>query len=157
MRKIIASKRDLERLGLFYSSEEKKLYKWVTERTFSSDGEIVTKKVQRAVNQTLTKKGYIAFVQRIKGQTFYFLQHNLEWFYSHPTREIPDGFVVCHIDKNKLNNEPSNLQLISFSENLKRYPGKKVDCRTWLGTPEVVRRREATKAARRLQQANKDE
>jgi len=155
-KRIITSKKALEALGLIYVPEEKKLYKWVSEKAYDTEGNLHLKKVQRAVNQTITKNGYIAYVSNIRGQTIYFLQHNLEWFYSHPTKEIPDGFVVCHIDKDKLNNDPSNLQLVSFSESLKRNPGRKTECSKWLSSPDVIRKREATKALRRLQKANEE-
>lgn len=156
MKRIIKSKLDLESLGLIYVPEEKKLYKWVTEKFFDNDGELHIKKVQRAVNQTITKNGYIAFVQRIRGQTIFFLQHNLEWMYAHPTREIPSGCVICHIDKNKLNNDPSNLQAVSFGENFKQNRPVQKECSKWLSSPEAVKKREATKALRRLQKANKE-
>lgn len=37
--------------------------------------------------------------------------------------KIPQGFVVIHIDGNKDNDDPRNLQAISRSENLKRNRG----------------------------------
>ncbi len=45
--------------------------------------------------------------------------HRLEWMKYHG--EIPDGFVVHHVDENKLNWDISNLELISRSDHLKRH------------------------------------
>ena len=45
--------------------------------------------------------------------------HRLEWMKHHGA--IPDGFVVHHIDENKLNWDIQNLELISRSEHLKRH------------------------------------
>ena len=32
--------------------------------------------------------------------------------------DIPDGYVVDHIDNNSLNNDPTNLQILTIEENL---------------------------------------
>ena len=37
--------------------------------------------------------------------------------------DIPDGLEVDHIDNNTLNNDPSNLQLLTHKQNLQKRPG----------------------------------
>ena len=52
---------------------------------------------------------------------------NRKWFrvhrlvYHHFKGCIPDTLIVDHIDDNKQNNNISNLQLLTISENLKKY------------------------------------
>lgn len=156
MNRVFKSKKELEELGLRYVPEEKRLYKWLSERYYNEDGKLVTRKIWRSINQFITINGYIAYVTSVKGKgRFIFLQHNLEWIYAHPDKEIPEGYVIHHIDENKLNNDPSNLQAISFSENLKRSPGRKKECQNWLNNPEVIAKREGTKAMKRALKKSK--
>lgn len=50
--------------------------------------------------------------------------------YEHCNGPIKKGFVIDHIDNNKLNNSINNLQMITQSDNLKKDGHKKGDRRT---------------------------
>lgn len=58
----------------------------------------------------ITQNGYIA-INSGKNRTFI---HRLVW--EKYNGEIPDGYQIHHIDGNKLNNDISNLQLLSAEE-----------------------------------------
>lgn len=60
------------------------------------------------------KDGYLKVVICNKG-TYNYIYHRLVWEWVHGI--IPDGMTVDHIDGDKLNNHPSNLQLLSAEDN----------------------------------------
>lgn len=76
-----------------------------------SDGRIYSKISERFLNPTQTDTGYLMLgsglgsVHRLVVESF--------------LGEIPKGLVVNHIDGNKLNNRLSNLEVVTYSENMK--------------------------------------
>jgi len=42
-------------------------------------------------------------------------EHHLVYCLEHGLTEIPEGYVVHHKDGDKLNNHPSNLDMMTFS------------------------------------------
>lgn len=76
-----------------------------------SDGKVWSKISKKFLKQTLTNSGYyilgskLGFVHRLIVKTF--------------IGKIPNGFEVNHKDGNKLNNDISNLEIVSKSENIR--------------------------------------
>lgn len=61
------------------------------------------------------KDGYLKFATTANGMTENRIFHRL--MYESFVGPIPVGMTVDHIDGDKLNNHPSNLQVMSFEEN----------------------------------------
>ena len=59
----------------------------------------------------LTTSGY--YVLRVNNQEV--LEHHLNWCIANHLSWIPKGFMVHHIDCNKLNNDSNNLVLLDLS------------------------------------------
>lgn len=72
-----------------------------------------------------TDKTYemVSFYDREKKCGFSYPYHRFLWIWTYG--DCPDGYDVDHIDHNSLNNDISNLQVISRKENLLRRKGKK--------------------------------
>jgi len=58
--------------------------------------------------------GYFQVHLRKDGNHLSAQSHRVVWTYFH--EKIPDGVTINHIDGNKLNNHPSNLELATYSE-----------------------------------------
>jgi hypothetical protein len=69
------------------------------------------------INGSIQNRGYRYFQTNRKGKRKNYLFHHLvaEQFIG----LRPDGLVIDHIDRNKLNNNVSNLRYISFAENIR--------------------------------------
>lgn len=67
---------------------------------------------------TETGTGYIKFHWSYKGVYYCALAHRINWLFN--VGEIPDGYDVDHIDNNQLNNDITNLQLLTHKENLRK-------------------------------------
>jgi len=67
---------------------------------------------------TISVHGYEMVSLRLNNRSCPHLTHRLVW--EHSNGHIPAGFVVDHIDNNKLNNKITNLQLLSMAENSKK-------------------------------------
>jgi hypothetical protein len=50
--------------------------------------------------------------------------HQVIYMYYHKLTEFPKGYVIHHIDENRLNNDISNLQLLTRSEHQKLHNNK---------------------------------
>lgn len=62
---------------------------------------------------------YEVFITHTSGQRVYPRVHQLVWeSFNGP---VPQGFVIDHCDGNKYNNHLSNLQLLTPSENTRKY------------------------------------
>jgi len=83
----------------------------------SRDGRVYSSK--RGGEKELTpsnhKKGYLKISLRKNGKRIYELIHRL--VYQTFVGEIPKEKVIDHIDRDKRNNNLSNLRLVSYSEN----------------------------------------
>lgn len=62
--------------------------------------------------------GYAQTTIVVTGRKLSLKQHRLVWLYWNG--EIPAGMTIDHIDGNKLNNDPSNLQLLTRGENARK-------------------------------------
>ncbi len=92
----------------------------------------------------MSSKGYKQLFTYVNGKFHKsFLVHRLVW--EAHNGEVPEGFVIDHINRNKLDNRLENLRIITFTQNLwnqdvKGYcwfaPAKK-----WMGTITANRNR----------------
>lgn len=64
--------------------------------------------------------GYYKVRPSVNGVAKDYLIHNLVYCIFNDIQTIPDGYVVNHIDGNKLNNNVNNLELITLSENAQK-------------------------------------
>ena len=92
----------------------------------SKDGEILNVKTGRILKKILTVNGYLTFKifdkKLIKTKTYYI--HRFEW--ECVKGDIPEGFVIDHIDSVKTNNKIENLQLLTVSENIRKVNSKPI-------------------------------
>jgi DNA-binding XRE family transcriptional regulator len=65
----------------------------------------------------LLQNGYYETRVMINKKRYQTVSHRLvyRWFYG----DIPDGLVINHIDGNKGNNSPENLEVCTYTENMK--------------------------------------
>ena len=79
------------------------------------------KKIPHSVCQIGDKTGYLATgYRRIKIQGKIYYEHNIIWFLETGRWPLHD-MVIDHIDRNKLNNDISNLREITKSNNAKNH------------------------------------
>jgi len=77
-------------------------------------------KEPRIIDNHISLLGYRTFSIRYnKTKTCSIVSHKFIWL-AHNNFSMPNGYVVDHIDGNKLNNSPDNLEAISPSSNAKR-------------------------------------
>ena len=92
----------------------------------SKEGEILNVKTGRILKKNLNDNGYYLF--RIsdknlsKPKTYYI--HRFEW--ECVRGDIPEGFVIDHIDSVKTNNKIENLQLLTLAENVRKGNNKPI-------------------------------
>ena len=86
----------------------------------SKDGEILNVKTGRILKKSLNDKGYYPFgisdKNLSKPKTYYI--HRFEW--ECVKGDIPEGFVIDHIDSDRRNNKIKNLQLLTLAENVRK-------------------------------------
>jgi hypothetical protein len=82
----------------------------------------------RLIKGSINNRGYYYFQLQREGKRINKLFHHLvaECFLG----ERPEGLVIDHIDRNKINNNISNLRYISFQENLKNCERYRSDIET---------------------------
>ena len=93
----------------------------------SKDGEILNVKTGRILKKNLTNQGYYQFIVNDKKKLIKpknYLIHRFEW--ECVRGDIPEGFVIDHIDSNKTNNKIENLQLLTVSENIRKVNSKPI-------------------------------
>ena len=93
----------------------------------SKDGEILNVKTGRILKKNLTNQGYYQFIVNDKKKLIKpknYLIHRFEW--ECVRGDIPEGFVIDHIDSNKTNNKIENLQLLTVSENIRKGNSKPI-------------------------------
>ena len=92
----------------------------------SKDGEILNVKTGRILKKNLTDQGYYQFrvndKKLIKPKNY--LIHRFEW--ECVKGDIPEGFVIDHIDSVKTNNKIENLQLLTLEENVRKGNNKPI-------------------------------
>ena len=80
--------------------------------------EIITINKMRLHKGAINNSGYRLTAIRYNGNTIHYLYHRFIYECNHGV--IPDGYVVDHIDNNKMNNNIENLQVITQCQNLKK-------------------------------------
>ena len=92
----------------------------------SKDGEILNVKTGRILKKGLNDKGYYLFIisdkKLSKPKTYYI--HRFEW--ECVRGDIPEGFVIDHIDSVRTNNKIENLQLLTLAENVRKGNNKPI-------------------------------
>ncbi len=95
--------------------------------------------------------------QEFKGERYYLCGdyyqrngvrlHRVVWMDAHGVDEIPSGFEVHHRDKDRTNNSPDNLELLSIQDHKAKHPpalGRKPSpraiegCRAWHRSPAGI-------------------
>lgn len=107
-------------MGLFEIKDNGEVWR-IARRDTSGKANII-KLTPKRVGRIL-QDGYWGLSSKIGSKTLNVRIHRLVYFRFYGS--IPDGFVIDHIDHNPLNNHPSNLQAISYSENIRRSPIRK--------------------------------
>ena len=116
--KLISTKRKRE-----YYTEDLKNEKWKKILNFhysiSSEG-----RVRNDANLLLLKASKVCGYLKVRlsncGTTKEFLVHKLVYCLFNDCDNVPNGYVIDHIDGNKTNNSLKNLRLITLSENVKQ-------------------------------------
>ena len=62
------------------------------------------------------RNGYFMVRKRYDGQPYYFMEHQVIWYYHHGS--IPEGLVINHRDFDRANNAIENLELVTQKENM---------------------------------------
>ena len=77
--------------------------------------EIINIKKMKFIKGYINNMGYRKATIRYNGNTIHYYYHRFIYECNHGV--IPDGYVVDHINNNKLNNNINNLQVITRSQN----------------------------------------
>ena len=120
MKRKICKKQDLIDLGIKVEGTDKKY------KIYRNGKELKRYKLKTYRNhkKTTSYYGYSIYYGKIKTEKGFryrqdnILEHVILWLWF--KSDIPDGYDVYHIDKNKLNNKLSNLELLTRKENLKK-------------------------------------
>lgn len=90
----------------------------------TADGRVWSYLRNKWLKPGINSNGYYRAQLRKEGKVYNFFVHRL--VYSAFKGEIPEGLTVDHIDGNKINNTPDNLQLLTSGENTsKAWKGRK--------------------------------
>lgn len=100
-----------ETLPILYDGKE-------TNYLITESGRVINKKSDRELKPAIDKDGYKRVLLMIKGQRKMFYVHRLVALHFVPN---PNNYpVVDHLDGNKQNNFPSNLEWVTVGENTQR-------------------------------------
>lgn len=77
----------------------------------------------RVLKTFISNNGYERVGIYINGKQKYFCVHRLVWE-TYNQQRIPDGYQINHIDEDKRNNRPENLNLMTCKENVNWGTGK---------------------------------
>lgn len=72
---------------------------------------------ERRRAESLQRTGYLTVSLRADGVAYQAYAHRLVWF--HLKGHIPEGLTINHKDGLKQNNDPGNLELATYTEQLK--------------------------------------
>lgn len=79
------------------------------------DGRLICKRTGNYRDTTIQSSGYAACKGTVGGIVYRSLAHRVIWYIHHGL--IPKGKEIDHIDRNKLNNDITNLRLVTRSQN----------------------------------------
>jgi len=108
-------------------------------------------------NRPITR-GYLRFGFSIDGIRYRCLMHRAIWMWAN-CRDIPEGFVIDHIDDDKMNSRIDNLDLVTHQENARRaraaglYDNVQVDPRVYCRKLDETKVREIRSLAGSVSQA----
>ena len=83
----------------------------------TEDGKIIVFKDGKKTSGCKGDKGYIKLCKRINGNKYYAIFHRL--IYRYFNNKIPVGFQVNHLNLQKDDNSPNNLEAVTPKENVK--------------------------------------
>lgn len=82
-------------------------------KNFYNIGEVIYRKDGRSCSNCVNKNGYY----RIKFKSKEYLSHRILWIL-YNQQELPEGYLIDHIDRNRSNNIKENLRVATSSENI---------------------------------------
>lgn len=118
------TKQDLEDYGIVEIRWNKYLETWVVTREWYKNNTKRKERKQLVIGNVLAKHKYttdksypkVSFSYKNRAIAIPLSRLVYVWFYG----DIPDGYVVDHIDNDPYNNKLNNLQLLSIGDNIRK-------------------------------------
>ena len=119
------TKQELEDMGIVEIRWNKYLETWViTREWYKNNSKTKKERKQLVVGSVLAKHKYtrdksypkVSFSYKNKPAAFPVSRLVYVWF----IEDVPDGYVVDHIDNDPYNNRLNNLQLLSIGDNIRK-------------------------------------
>lgn len=102
--------------GHFAVDDQGRIWKLKTRRYDPETQVTKSKRIEPKRAETLFNNGYLVVQLSLKGKKKYCLAHRLVWTYFFG--QIPEGYEVNHIDGDRENCSPDNLELLTHQENV---------------------------------------
>ncbi len=112
---------DFVEKGMFEIDSAGKIWRLCGGKNLSKNSRY--KKTKRVSAERVMSNDYLQIRTIIDGRRCHLYSHRIVWTYLNSC--IPDGFIIDHIDGNKQNNSPTNLDAITFKENKRKTRGVK--------------------------------
>ena len=119
------TKKELEEMGIAEIRWNKYLETWVVTREwYKNKSKTIKERKQLIIGSVLARHKYtkdksypkVSFSYKNKSVVFSLSRLVYVWFIG----DIPDGYVVDHIDNDPYNNKLGNLQLLSIGDNIRK-------------------------------------